>query len=96
LLTFYLIGFAGLLVMAEMRYKKVIIYVEFLDGRFGKGLFVILVGLLTFDEDRKFDEFVGIALTLVGIFNIIVACMRDAMSEENEYEKVPLNYNDHE
>ena len=78
--------------MAEIRNKKLLIYCEFLKSRVGKGLFVILVGLLTFDQDRKFDMFVGIGLTLVGIFNIIVACMRDTITSENSKEQAPLYY----
>ena len=47
-------------------------------------MYVILVGLLVFDETRKFDMFIGIGLVLVGIFNIIVSCMRDTIpGEEN-------------
>jgi hypothetical protein len=84
LLTFYLFGFATLLVMAEIRYKKVLVYLEFLKGRLGKGFYVIFVGLLTFDDKRKFDMLIGIGLTLVGIFNLIVSCMRDTMSEDNQ------------
>lgn len=95
LLTFYLIGFATLLVMAEMRYKKVIVYLEFLKGRIGKGLYVILLGLLIFDENRKPDMFLGIALVLVGILNIIVGCMRETVKEDEPnakyYEKANLN-----
>lgn len=82
LLTFYLLGFAALLILAEIRYKKVIVYLEFLKSRIGKGLYVILVGLLVFDDTRKFDMFIGISLVLVGIFNIIVACMRDTMPDD--------------
>ncbi|CDW89795.1 UNKNOWN [Stylonychia lemnae] len=90
LLTFYLFGFAALLVMAEIRYKRVIAYVEFLKSRIGKGLYVILVGLLIFDENRKFDMFVGITLFLNGVFNIIVSCMRDEIPDDNLYEKAEM------
>lgn len=91
LLTFYLFGFATLLVMAEIRYKPVIVYVEFLKSRIGKGMYVILVGLLIFDESRKFDMFMGILLVLVGIFNLIVFCMRDEIPDDHLYEK-PIMY----
>lgn len=76
LLTFYLVGFAALLVMAEMKYNKVIVYLEFLKGRIGKGIYIILLGLLIFDENRKPDMFLGIALAAVGIFNIVVSCLK--------------------
>eukprot|EP00347_Sterkiella_histriomuscorum_P000686 403374892 len=92
LLTFYLLGFAALIVLAEIRYRKVLVYLEFLKSRLGKGMYVILVGLLVFDETRKLDMFTGIGLVLVGLFNIIVACMRDVSAEEKQdYEKAQMH-----
>jgi len=73
----YLIGFAILLIMAEIRYKKMLVYLEFLKGRLGKGFYVLLIGLLIFDQTNKADMALGVSLTLVGIFNIIVGCMRE-------------------
>jgi hypothetical protein len=49
-MTFYLIGFAVLLVLAEIRFRRVLVYLEFLKGRLGKGFYVMLIGLLIFDE----------------------------------------------
>eukprot|EP00347_Sterkiella_histriomuscorum_P011989 403370320 len=92
LLTFYLLGFAALIVLAEIRYRKVLVYLEFLKSRLGKGMYIILVGLLVFDETRKLDMFTGIGLVLVGLFNIIVACMRDVSAEEKQdYEKAQMH-----
>jgi len=76
--------------MAEIRFKNVIVYVEFLKSRIGKGMYVILVGLLIFDESRKFDMFMGISLVLIGIFNLIVFCMRDEIPDDNLYEKANM------
>lgn len=77
LMTFYLIGFSLLLIMAEIRYKKMLVYLEFLKGRLGKGFYVLLVGLLVFDNSNNADMALGVGLTLVGIFNLIVGCMRE-------------------
>ncbi len=84
-MTFYLLGFATLLVLAELRYKKMLIYLEFLKGRLGKGFYVMLVGLILFDESRKVDMIMGITLVLVGLFNLIVGCMRENQDEYNDY-----------
>lgn len=81
-LTFYLFGFAALLILAEIRFRIVLVYLEFLKSRIGKGLYVGLVGLLIFDDDRTIDTVIGIIITLVGIFNIVVGCMREQMSDE--------------
>lgn len=49
ILTFYLIGFALLLAVAEIRVKKIIVYIEFMRNRLGKGLYTFVVGLLIFN-----------------------------------------------
>ena len=49
-MTFYLLGFAALLFSAEVNYKKVLVYLEFLASRTGKGLYLVLIGLLIFDD----------------------------------------------
>jgi|LauGreDrversion4_2_1035121.scaffolds.fasta_scaffold1067898_1 hypothetical protein len=49
-LSFYLLGFATLIFSAEWRIIIVLMYFEMLKGRGGKGLFLILVGLLVFNE----------------------------------------------
>jgi hypothetical protein len=86
LLTFYLFGFSALLVFAELGYKKVLVYVEFLSGRAGKGLYIMFVGLLIFDATRPSDMGIAILLVLIGIFNVLIGCMRDAKySEYEEY-----------
>jgi hypothetical protein len=77
LLIFYMLGFIVLIVLAELRIKKYIIYIEFLRGRGGKGIFLALVGLLIFDDVDTSDTIIGIILFLVGFFNIVVSCMRN-------------------
>ena len=79
LLSIYLFGFATLLVLAEIRFRKVLVYIEFLKHRFGKGIYVMLVGLLLFDETRRIDMLSAICIILVGFFNLIVGCMREQL-----------------
>jgi hypothetical protein len=95
LLTFYLIGFAALLVVAELRVKKVLVYVEFLRGRLGKGLYLIVVGLLLFDEYRTSDMTVSLILVIAGILNIIVSCIRENNkgNEHNDFLDIEKNRN---
>jgi drug/metabolite transporter (DMT)-like permease len=78
LLTFYLFGFSALLILAELNIRRVVVYVEFLNGRIGKGLYVVFVGLLLFDETRKWDMIFAIVMVLVGFLNILLGCMRDS------------------
>lgn len=87
ILSIYLFGFATLLILAEIRYRKVLVYIEFLKHRIGKGIYVMLVGLLLFDENRKTDMFCAILIFLVGTFNLVVGCMREKMfGEEDDKE----------
>lgn len=54
-LTFYLIGFTALLVIAELNIRRILIYIEFLNGRIGKGSYILFLGLLIYNEERKAD-----------------------------------------
>jgi hypothetical protein len=88
LLTFYLIGFAALLVVSEMGIKRILVFVEFLNGRAGKGFYILFVGLLMFDDVRPADMAISIILVLVGLFNVLASCMRDTAFnyyDESEY-----------
>lgn len=83
LLTFYMFGFGALLFLAELRISKVLAYVMFLSGRLGKGMFLVFVGLLLFDEERKSDMGISICLVLIGFFNIMISCMRKGGSRKD-------------
>lgn len=55
----------------------------FLHSRIGKGMFLVFVGLLLFDEKRKSDMAISICIVLIGFFNIMISCMRkDGPKEE--------------
>ena len=82
LLTFYLIGFAVLLVIAEAGIRKVLVYVEILSGRKGKGFYLLFVGLLVFDTTYTSDTVCGLIIFLVGVYNILVGFMRKKKDDE--------------
>jgi hypothetical protein len=84
ILSLYLFGFATLLIMAEVRYRKVLVYIEFLKSRIGKGIYVMLIGLLIFDENRRTDTLCAIMIFLVGTFNLVVGFMREKMFNQDE------------
>ena len=84
LLTFYLIAFGALLLLSELRVRKVIAQVMFLNSRMGKGMFLVFIGLLLFDEERKSDMGISICLVLIGFFNIMISCMRKDYPKEDE------------
>jgi hypothetical protein len=76
LMSGYLVCFSALLGAAEYRWPTVLAYLQFLRSRLGKGLYLVLIGLLTFDDRQKYDVLIGISMVLVGVFNIMVSCMR--------------------
>ena len=75
LLTFYLIPFAGLLLVAQIQWQRVLKYFQFLGFLYGKGLFMIFVALLLFDTQYPVDTAISIFMTLVGLFNLLVMCL---------------------
>ena len=75
ILTFYLIPFAGLLLIAELRWEVVLKHFEFLSFQWGKGMFMIFVGLLLFDTAYPVDSSISIMMIVVGIFNMILMCV---------------------
>ena len=68
--TVYLLLFAGLLAASEFEVQVIIRYVAFLLSSTGKGLFLLFVGLLLFDQKRTPDLVVSLITSLVGIVNI--------------------------
>ena len=74
--TAYLGVFAALLASAEYQYVNILKYIEFLITQTGKGVFLIFVGVLLFDNRRKVDLWASITLTLVGIFNLMLSCVK--------------------
>jgi hypothetical protein len=90
IMTFYLFGFASLLLASEWRQPQVLLSAEFLRGRLGKGFYVFLVGLLIFDDTRKIDMLIGVLLVLCGVFNVLVSFMRKDPVEnvqKDEYDE---------
>ena len=74
--TFYLYIFGVLLGTAEYEYIKVLKYIEFLVSNTGKGTFLIFIGILLFDDTRAVDLWASMIISLIGIFNLIVSCMK--------------------
>ena len=75
ILTLYLIPFAGLLLVAQLQWQRVLKYFQFLGFLYGKGLFMIFVALLLFDTTYPVDTAISILMTLVGFFNLLVMCL---------------------
>lgn len=90
--TFYLYIFGILLSTAEYEYIKVLKYIEFLVTNTGKGSFLIFIGILLFDDTRAVDLWGSMIISLVGIFNIIVSCMKPVKQERFDDRAGPPEY----
>lgn len=78
--TMYLLFFGVVLVSAEYEILIIMHYIEFLLSETGKGLFLIFVGVLLFDERRSVDFAASIIISIIGIFNLAAACSRAGSS----------------
>lgn len=83
ILTIYLVPFAALLAIAELKYLSVLKYFEFLGYNYGRGIFMIFVALLLFDTNYPVDTTVSIFMTLVGLFNVTLTCVAPDLHREN-------------
>ena len=82
ILTFYLFPFAGLLLVAELRWQRFLKYFEFLGYQYGKGMFMIFVALLIFDTTYPVDLAVSIMMSLVGVFNLVLLCLAPGLHND--------------
>ena len=87
IMTFYLLLFSLFILAAELGIKKVLLYLQFLKGYIGRGVFIILVGLILYNDDRKLDMVVAVFLTVAGAFNIVIGCQRDDPAKKEEEEE---------
>jgi hypothetical protein len=57
---------------------------------------LVLIGLLVFDDRNRYDMLIGIAMVLVGVFNVIVSCMRKDIDQKEweEQARQGLEYDD--
>jgi hypothetical protein len=74
--TFYLYIFGILLGTAEYEYITVLKYIEFLVSSAGKGIFLVFIGILLFDDTRTIDLWASLVISIIGLFNLIVSCMK--------------------
>ena len=66
----YLVLFGSIFGACEYETDSVKRYIEFLMSEFGKGIFLIFVGLLVFDTRRTVDLVSSLFITVVGVFNL--------------------------
>ena len=88
--TVYLLVFGILLTAAEYQYIKILQYIEFLASQRGRGFFLLWIGILLFEPKKDVDLWASLTLTLVGLFNIILSCMKDKPSEADQ-KNYPVN-----
>ena len=76
-MTIYLVPLVALMIIAEIRWERVLKYISFLERQWGKGIYYILIAMLLFDPRLIFDMSVSVFMTIVGIFNLVCSCLLD-------------------
>ena len=74
--SMYLILFAVILAAAELELRLIAKYVEFLVSPLGKGVFLLFIGILMFDQSKDVDSIASIVISLVGLSNLIAALVK--------------------
>jgi len=75
-----MLPFAFLIIIAEAEWRRVLKYVLFLKSQAGRGIFIMFVGLLVFEEKHANDIATSITLILIGAFNLIIAWVFPAIA----------------
>jgi hypothetical protein len=63
---------AFVLAFAEFEVKKVLMYARFLHFRWGKGLLLLFISLLLFDENQSNELLISFIVLGIGAFNVLV------------------------
>ena len=74
--SMYLILFAVILAAAELELRLIAKYVEFLVSPLGKGVFLLFIGILMFDQSKDIDSIASIAISLIGLSNLVAALVK--------------------
>eukprot|EP00347_Sterkiella_histriomuscorum_P023824 403333260 len=72
-LSVYLAAFTVALVLAEFKVERVRTYINFLDTKFGRGVFMIFLAMLIL-ENRALEVILFLCIVAIGIVNMIVGC----------------------
>ena len=72
--TMYIFVFSGLLFSAEYEVMVILKYLAFLASSWGKGLYLIAIGALIYDQINMAEYVASFYLISVGIANIIATC----------------------
>ena len=86
--TFYLYIFSLLLGTAEYKYIHILKYIEVLITNVGKGLFLLFIGILLFDDSRSVDLTASVLLSFIGIYNVIVGCLQPTIELKEKRENL--------
>ncbi len=72
ILSIYLIIFTLFLILAELKNVRVRMYVNFLDGKFGRGMFFIFLGLLIVSNTAALEIVLSLCVLVIGSLNVLI------------------------
>ena len=91
ILSIYLLLFAILLILSELKIKRVVVYVRFLALRWGIGIYIMLISVLLFNQNKKSEVIIAMVVMMVGIVNVVVGCYYHQEILEQEDARQTLN-----
>ena len=83
ILQIYYFLFAILILLGEFNIKSTLKMFGFLGNVFGKGLFLILIGISMFAETFTFKMIVAIVLLLIGVVYIVFSFIPTKITSDN-------------
>lgn len=80
-LSIYLVAFAVALFLAELKINKVRLYINFLDSKTGRGIFMVFISALIL-EDAPVEIVLFLVICLIGLINVLIGCKQGSDSKE--------------
>lgn len=72
ILSIYLFIFTVFQILAELKNVRVRLYMNFLDGKFGRGLFFIFLGLLIISSTSALEIVLSLCVLAIGSLNMLI------------------------
>ena len=82
--TVYLLLFMFMLFIADIKLARILYFFSFLSPWLGKGVFIILIGLMLFDWNHIFEFITCLICIIVGVIYIIYGFRFDDWIKEDE------------
>ena len=87
ILTIYLVLFIAIFVLAEFRNRIVRKYFNFLDGKFGRGCFIMFMALLILGRAKAMEIIFGILIIIIAFANCLMGWGQESDGKDAQLER---------